>query len=534
MAETSQPTQKLIQRYQASYQSLQTKEGVPTIHVDEVVSRVASFYEKIRGVIEWRDEHLIRKTAIERILKRRLFLKKEGEEITESLVLELIRGGHFPNDRIAESKIKEVQKLIDKYIFILKNSPSPSKAKKELQLYNWIVGLAACELEETLSPPLKEKALIEYMFELMKERIKVREGIIVIGGISQKEKNTQIYIAIQRALFKLDSSLISYNLLKKRYPDWADLPQWQLKEIAKNIYLIWKSIEKDLNHPLSDKFYKICERYDTPYLLLGDIISEDPMGIQEKISKPETLENLIKKVYNKRVKTLKSRMGRAALYATLSIFITNIVSLLAIEIPFTKYVMGDLHLLAIGIDILGPTLLMFFLVVTIKPPKRENLELAIMEVMKIVYQKERKDVYEIKAFPKRGLLVNAVITILYLLTFFLSFGLIIWGLYKLNFPPLSYIIFIAFISLIAFAGVKIREKSKELQLMPRRETFFSFLIDLFSLPVLRMGKWLSEKWTRYNVTVVLFTALIDMPFQVFIEFLEGWRYFLKEKKEEIH
>jgi hypothetical protein len=25
-----------------------------------------------------------------------------------------------------------------------------------------------------------------------------------------------------------------------------------------------------------------------------------------------------------------------------------------------------------------------------------------------------------------------------------------------------------------------------------------------------------------------------MPFQVFVEFLEQWRYYLKEKREEIH
>ncbi|MFC1663610.1 hypothetical protein ACFL0A_00555 [Patescibacteria group bacterium] len=534
MTELSQPTQKLIQKYQAWQLSLKPKEGISTIHVDEVASKVASFYEKIRGVIEWRDEHLIKKTAIERMLKRRILLKKEGEKITEPLVLELIRGGHFPNDRIEESKIKKAQKIIDKYVFVLENSPEPPKEKQKLRLYSWIVSLAACELEEILSPPLREEALIEYMFELMKERIRLREGIIVIGGISEQEKNIQIYIAVQRALFKLDSSLITYNILKKRYQLWENLPKDQLIDIAKNIYSIWDGIEKDLKHPLADKIYKVCERYDTPYLLLGDIMSKDPIQIKEKISKPEALESLIKKFYNKRLKTLKSRVGRAAIYATLSIFITNIVSLLAIEIPFTKYVMGHLNLMAIGIDILGPTLLMFILVVTVRLPKKENLELAIMEVMKIVYNKERKDFYEIKAFPKRSLAINIMITLLYLLTFFISFGLIIWGLYKLSFPPLSYVIFIAFICLIAFAGVKIREKSKELQLIPRRENFLTFFMDLFSLPILRIGKWLSEKWAKYNVVVTLFTVLIDVPFQVFVEFLEGWRYFLKEKKEEIH
>ncbi len=78
MSIISQPTQRLIQRYQEWYQFLQPKEGTATLHVDEVASRMASFYEKIRGVINWREEHLLRKSAIERMLRRRLVLKKWG------------------------------------------------------------------------------------------------------------------------------------------------------------------------------------------------------------------------------------------------------------------------------------------------------------------------------------------------------------------------------------------------------------------------------------------------------------------------
>ena len=72
MSTISQPTQKLIGKYQDWFQSLQPKEGVSFIHVDEVASRVAAFYEKIKGVVDWEEEHLLRKRAIERTLKRRI------------------------------------------------------------------------------------------------------------------------------------------------------------------------------------------------------------------------------------------------------------------------------------------------------------------------------------------------------------------------------------------------------------------------------------------------------------------------------
>src|SRR3989344_2519786 len=122
MAEISPQTQKLIQKYQAWYRSLEKEAGVATIHVDEVATRVASFYEKIRGGVDWREEHLLRKGAIERVLKRRLFLQKNGKSLAEPFVLELIRGGHFPNDQIEERKIENVGKVLDKYLFILDNS----------------------------------------------------------------------------------------------------------------------------------------------------------------------------------------------------------------------------------------------------------------------------------------------------------------------------------------------------------------------------------------------------------------------------
>lgn len=535
MPELSLSTQKLISRYQTWYQSLQPREDISTIHVDEVASTVAAFYEKIRGIIDWREEHLMRKAAIERILKRRLFLLKRSQSIAEPLVLELIRGGHFPNDRIPESKIEEVQKIINKYIYILENAPSKAE-KQKIQLYDWILGIAACEIEETLSPFQREKALIEYMMELMIEKVRVKEGILVIGGITEEEKNTQIYIAVQRTLLKLDAPIITYNLLKRRYHQWQGFTDnnTQFQEIAKKIYSIWNNLEKDLKHSLAEKFYKICEKYDTPYLILGDVISEDPMGIQEKIKTPEELENKIISVYQKRLKTLGTRIKRAAIYATLSIFLTKMLLAFAVEVPFDRYITGQFNYFTLGLSILIPPLLMFLLVLSIRPPKKENLQQVIMEVMKIAYSREKKEIYTIKPQKKRGWLINIIITIFYLFTFFISFGVIIWILQKFNFGILSITIFLLFISLISFAGVKIRERTRELEVIEKKESFLMIFIDLFSLPVIRVGKWLSAQWARYNVIVILINFLIDMPFQIFVEFLEQWRAFLKEKKEEIH
>ena len=94
-------------------------------------------------------------------------------------------------------------------------------------------------------------------------------------------------------------------------------------------------------------------------------------------------------------------------------------------------------------------------------------------------------------------------------------------------------IFIFYLSLISFLGIKIRERSKELIIKQEKETFLNTILDFFLLPVVRLGKWLSEKWAKLDLALII-AVLIDLPFLIFVEFLEQWRYFLKKKKEEIH
>ena len=517
---------------------------MPTIHVDEVALRVAAFYEQIRTIVDWKEEHLMRRAAVIRKLKRR-FLDfelnnfSEIEGVGESLVLELIRGGHFPNDKIEDSKISEAQNIINKYIFILKNSPENKKGNPPagggLQFYNWLLELCSCEIEETLAPAIKETALIDYMFELMKEKIKVNESIYELKLLSKEDKDIQIYIAVQQALFKFDRPMLSYNLIKYKYPDWDKAEEDLLFKISQNIYKIWNKIEQDLACPIAKKFYTICEKYDTPYLLLGDILAQKNSETAEKeIKEPSALEQSIKSAYKKRLASLKARISRAAIYSTVSIFLTKIVSLVILEIFLAKLLTGHFNGLTLIFDILIPTALMFGLVVTVKLPSEKNLSMVIMETMKIVYKNEKTDVYEIKIHKKRGVVTRALISFVYVLSAFLSFGFIYLVFKLFNFPITSIIINIIFIALILFAGSAVRKKSEELTIEDEREGFLSFLSDIFFLPVAGVGQWMSNKWKKYNAIAAFFNALIDMPFSVFVEFLEKWRYFIKERKEEMH
>ncbi len=529
MTEISQLTENLINNYKAWQDSLTSAEGAPLIHADEVASRLAFFYEKIKSIVDWHEEHLIRKVAIERDLKRRLVFQKESNDLAESLILELIRGGYFENNKIEESKIADTQRALNRYIYILKNAPADEEKK---ELGRWLLKVAACEIEEILDPPLRQKALINYMFQSMVAKIELLPEAAAHYKLNEAEKNIQIYIATQKALFKFDQPLISYNLIKMQYPDWDNLENDRLEDIAKNIYLIWENINNQFSHPAAKKFYAICEKYDAPYLVLGDVVSQEPQKAEEFLKSPENLENSLGAAYDKREKIIKERVRRAAIYATLSIFISKVLLVIALEIPFDKYVAGKFSYFSLTINILIPPLLMLLLIATIKTPGKDNRQQVIIEGIKIAYRREKEDRYQIKAPRKRSVLTNFIIYLVYALTFFLTFGLIIEILRKLRFSVFSQIVFIFFVCLISFAGVKIRDRAKELEIVEKKENFLHFLIDLISLPVIKIGHWLAGQLSRYNAVIIFLNVLIDTPFQVFLEFLEKWRAFLKEKKAE--
>ena len=538
MVELPKETKDLITEYQNWERSLRPTEEA-TIHVDEVASKVAAFYEKIRGIVDWKEDHLLKRSAIERILGRRILPQiniGSGPRINsqidaEAFVLELIRSGHFPNDRIEESKIDVVQEIINKYVYIINKAPSPEKGSR-LQFIQWVISIAACEIEESLNPYIKELALMNFMyFKMEEDTVLSRE---LKESSDEDERKIQIFINVRRALFNLDDSIITYHLIKHKYPLWTELLETdtRLSSVAKSIHIIKREMDDHLNHSLGGKISQLCLKYNTPFFIISDILLDSPTEATQKIANPEEFELLIAEKYDQRLNSHSSKLIRAAFYSTLSIFLTNIVSLFAVEIPLTK-LLGEFTIMACVIDIVVPTGIMALLVLTIPPPPKGNKERVIMETVKLAYGSKQKEIHEIKEFRQKEGLFRTIISFIYILGFLASIAFMVWALNKINFPPFSHVIFVIFLSMIAFAGTKIREKSRELHMVEVKESFLVTIFDLFALPIIFFGKWLTLRWKKYNVVSVFFNALIDMPFSVIVEFLEQWRFFLKEKKEKI-
>ncbi len=522
-----------------------TNKSVTPIHVDEIASRIAKFYEMVRKVVDWKEDNVLRRSAIERALKRTLFPKLSGVTIRTdvntyrmafTITADLIRGGHLPNDEIPQEAVLSVENALKKYLYLLEHAQFPSAdlipIKRKINYATFIIELASCEIEEILTNPIKEQTLLQSMTESLAARIRVLPD----GSMSEDEKKTHVFIATCRTLFDLDDHFILYELIKFNYPGWGDPDSELLTKLTSEIPNLWLGSQHVLEHPVSRQLYSICERVDTVFMLIGDVMDlhkESPQKLEHVLSNKEQLISEITQVYEKRYTSLKTRLLRLAIFSTLSVFLSNWVTFYIVEVPLAAWFYEGFNLFTAAIDFVVPTAVMFALVSIIKAPPPENIERVKRAVAQFVYDDQKKKMYDVYLKRKRNPVIATTMGFLYLLMMFGVLGVVGYIFYITHLPITSVIFDTFTIALTFFAAVLIRNKSKELS-VDDRSSVWEFILDMVSVPIARVGSVLAAKWKEYNIIAILFTFLIETPMVVVFDFIESWSQYLKERRSELH
>lgn len=522
------PIHELIKRYRAYLEERKPREGVAKIHVDEIAAKVAGFYERIRSVIEYREEHILRKNFIDRVLRRRLFLKDINPNIAEPLIKEIIRGGRLPNDAVPETKTKDVERIIENYI-VLRNRLKLLKRRKRESVAEWLMKITTSAVEECLFPPLKDNMMADTMFWSLRERL-------AVGGIKMLDAdiNLQLFVAVQRGLLHVDEDQLNYRLLKFIYPDWNNPLKENQDDIVRELPFIKERIRERLNNRYAKYFFKLVNHRNTIFYLIGDIVDKDYPAekFEEVLTNENELHEALSEVYEKRFKKERGRLSRLAFFSVLSILLSKILVALAIEIPIDQYITKDFSLVHTITNIVFPPFLMLLIVLSIRMPSENNLTIIIKETDAFVFEKDKKT-YTINMPKKEKFFSWATIRLVYLGIFFYSFYTLVKILLGLHFSVASIAIFAFFTSLVAATGVKVANRAKEISMEKKKHHFLGFLKDIFAQPFITVGRWGLAALGKLNILVVVFNLIIEFPFQVFVEFLESFRAFIRSKKDEI-
>jgi len=542
--------------FQAIYRA-QTKanvavdETVTKLRVSDVISKMSFFYEKIRNAVHYQEEHLLRKDAIERILKRQLIIENpikinrpDSHDAAQHLLMELIRAGYLANNSLPETKVDEVALIIDKYFSLRSLAASEAveninffgktnkkqKSAKGFDATSWSVGLAAVEIEQNLAPDEVSKTVIKVMYELLENRLELPTSLPY-----ENDLQIQLYLAIHRSFLKYDDDMLTLILLNYFNAGWSEAKPDLINYVAKNFSSIRELIAEQLDHPLSAQLLKVVAPYTVYFNILKDVISEDPTKVYDEFfDDPKAFDRRIKNNCTRRYASAKKKLWRAAWRSIIYILLTKSIFAVLLEIPAAKFFGSIVNPLILLINVSFPAALLFFAVAVTALPGDDNTKKIVAGIEDIVFtEKRRQDKIILRKPISRSSVMNVIFGIFYTITFFISFGLIIWLLEKISFSWVSITIFLFFLAFVSFFTIRVRRGAKEWIVVEQRDTFARFLLDFFSTPIIATGKWLSGKFSQINIFVFILDFIIEAPFKILVDIAEEWTKYVRERKDSI-
>lgn len=521
--------QRLVKNFERDGKEKSERENVPKLKISEAIGRLAFFYEKIRNALDYQDENLLVKLAIVRILKRRFVPGQDPAAIAQPLLSELIRGGYIPNNALPETIISTVANTITKYARFLNKAIPTLDPKQREEIFEWTTVMLACELEDVLSFSWHKQGMQEFVYLTMLDRIQIRSN-----RITEDERKVQIYIATLRTYAQYDQDMTAYHLFTYFYPDWKEGKEDTINRVARNVLNVKTTLTKQIDHPIQDKLVRQFKKINILFILLSDVLTNHPAPL-ELLSNPTVLAEEVELVTTEKYKSVKTKLRRTSIRSIIYIFVTKMLLALIIELPYDYFLLGHLNYIPLGVNVVFHPLLLFIIALVVHIPAKENTLKVIEGIKDMVYVYPGKEiVYPIKPKTRRGGFVNFLFRIFYFTAYIITFGLIISGLYMLDFNWLGILLFVLFLTLVSFFGLRVRQMAKDLVVLDRRDSIISAIIDFFSIPIIRAGHWLSVNFSKINVFVMFLDIIIEAPFKLIIEVFEDWLSYIREKREELY
>jgi hypothetical protein len=474
-------------------------------------STLALAYEKARNAVEYRDEHLIRQAAIERILRRRLFLNQSNEKIANLLLKELTWAKYIESSQFDKKRQEKLKKIINKYRSAGLLVPNSNTSQI-------LTGLCACEIDEFLNFDPINQIIINYVTQILNKKL-------IIDIADKTNKDIQTYIAVERGFAKNSEMLIRYKLLKVLLPNWED---------SAKLLNTLEIIEKYLNYENRDFIRRKVVELSPAFNLARDFIVENQNDIQNYFEKngSETLMKKLKETLEQKYRETKNKLLRASKRSIIYIFLTKMVFAILIEVPF-DILIGSINYVVLAINILFPPTLMILFNSKVTLPNANNTQILIGKIVSYLQDSEDSFEKEEIIFKNKQSKIEQVFYYIFLLTSAVFVLGIIYFLSILGFNFISQLIFFFFLSVVSFFAFRVREISKDYLLSESRyESFLETLTDYLFLPVIKVGQWLSIQVSKINILSFIFDFIIEAPLKTFLEIFEQWLHFVRVKKEE--
>lgn len=514
-------TASLVSAYDDVYSSSDDR----TISVNPLIAELASWYEKFRTSMDYREDEVILRAAIERILKRRLMMGGTGEAVATPLIRELIWARYFPDASVPQAAVTKVSHTIDLFLALEKKINHLHRINHG-QLYEWIINLLSSEIEDILKPGNEKDLMSNYIYQIFKDRVFITDD-------SEEVKNIQVYIAVRRAYANDDLALLRFRLFRQYF---GKLTSHNLDSIANHFLDAKKKFEMHFEYPSKDKIYNYIKKQIIPFLILDDVFKKYRGRVSQLVTDEDSLGSEVLAACNTRYKSISAKVRRAIIRSVIFIFVTKAIFALFVEGTFERFLYGKIIWSSIALNTLTPPILMVVVGFLIKTPNRDNSFRILKKINTVLYDENPllDSPLIVKRKPnKTDPFLWLVFIALWLTTFVLSFGAIVFVLSKFGVNPLSQSVFLFFLAIVSFVSFRINRTAHMYILKDRKDSLGSLFFDFFFMPFIQVGKKLTQAVSQINIILFVFDFIIETPFKGIVAFFEQWLLFLRTQREKL-
>lgn len=487
--------------------------GSSIVEVNKAISVAAAMYEKIRYLVDYREEHTLRRSAIERILRRIIVI--EGREgISHDLLQELVEGEYVDAKDATEELAYAIDRSLQRYYALL-------VGQGDERIRSFLMSLAASDVESCLAPRFHA-----YHTITAEALYKTLQGNIVAPAPAE-DIDVQLLCASYRALYRSDDAMIRFVLWHVYVPGWKE-GNAPPADIHARLPTLFSAI---IAHTQSDLQWQIVRKIRNEaiyFRIVRQLLEEQGTHAADMLAHSEELERYVRgflgKVYEHENQKTQSSGIRAVAY----LLLTKIAVGLVIELPYDIVFLGGVHYVPLFINMLFHPLFLFALTRRVGNLGEENTH-AIIEGMKKVFY---GDSVRTVSLASRYSSLLPLFVLAYLLLIFGVFSIIIGALNALDFSIVSTGLFLFFLALVSYFAFRIRYNANRWR-VSGGETTLSLFTHVLAIPVIRLGEWLSRVFSSINIFVMLLDFLIETPFKLVLRFFREFIFFLRDRVEEV-
>jgi hypothetical protein len=210
---------------------------------------------------------------------------------------------------------------------------------------------------------------------------------------------------------------------------------------------------------------------------------------------------------------------------------TKVIIAFVVERGLETFFYNRVDNISLMINIAVPPLLMLVVAMFMRSPGSDN-SLRILNIINDLLYTENPKVGEPLTLKKRAEKPGFIFSILWFLAFFISFGAVIYLLTRLHFNNVSISVFLFFLAIVSFLSYRI-SLIAHLYRTGERQSMITPFVDFFFMPVIKVGRDLTENISKLNVFLFVMDFFIETPFKLLFAFFEQWFVFLHAKRDEL-